>query len=80
MTKTERVEKMLDGKSKRLKLNKTIVIPADSVLEEAPKRIILSENHYELIIGIGNDEHAKLIIHEDAIKALRNIKSEVTFL
>lgn len=80
MTKTERVEKMLDGKSKRLKLNKTIIIPADSILYEAPKRVLLSKDHYELTIGIGKDETARLIIHEDALKALKDIESTVTFL
>jgi len=39
-------------------------------LHEAPNSIKFYERHYELIIGIGNDHSAKLIIDEGSLHAL----------
>lgn len=62
---------------KNLYLPKTIMIPVGTVLSAAPVRIDLAPGHYDLLIGIGDDHTARLIIDEEALRALRDLKPEV---
>ena len=45
-------------------------IEKGSVFGAAPSRIRFYENHYELLIGIGNDHTASLYISKSALKEL----------
>ena len=51
-------------------LPKTIIIPKGVTLSSAPLKIELSDEWYELLIGIGNDHTARLLIDADAVRAL----------
>ena len=67
-----------DGPPRRLTLPKTINIPAGVILTEAPTCVERSGYHYELIIGIGNDQYGTLVLSEGAMRALTTLKSEVS--
>ena len=54
-----------------MKIERRIIIPASAKLIDAPTKIRLYRKHYEVLIGIGNDYTASLIIEEDALKALK---------
>lgn len=60
----------MSNHSARAIIRKNILIPADTIVTQAPSNIALSPGHYQLTIGIGNDEVATLIIHEEALCAL----------
>ena len=72
----ERVIGYCKGNSK-VKLNHPIVIPKGVELESGIKQIIFQEETYELVIGIGNDYAATLVIGADALEALNSIGEEV---
>lgn len=63
--------------SKR-RLIRNLLIPRGSILSVAPSSTQHHIRHYELLIGIGKDHHAKLIISEPALMALQNLEAEVT--
>lgn len=58
-------------------LNRNIIIPKGSIFTEGPTKTVYYERHYELLIGIGNDHYAKLVIDEDALRALNLSKPEI---
>jgi len=58
----------------KLLLPKTIIIPRKTELLSAPRKIELANDWYEVLIPIGNDHTAKLLIDEDAIRALNSIE------
>lgn len=62
------------GTKKRFSLGKNILLSVGTTMEEAPVNITLIAPHYEIIIGIGNDHHAKFLISEEAAKALFGVK------
>lgn len=62
---------------KRKMLGKTITIPKGIVLSAAPKKIALHGEWYDLVIGIGNDHTARLLIDDDAMRALSGIEPQV---
>ena len=39
-------------------------------LVQAPRKTVRTSEHYEFLIGIGNDETASIIMHKDAYEAL----------
>ena len=55
-----------------MQLNRKIKIKKGSKLLKAPCKIELVGGHYEIIIGIGKDHTASLIISRDALEALNN--------
>lgn len=63
---------------KRIALPKNILIPAGTVLQAAPRSMNFDTPHYMLTIGVGADNYATLIMHEDTIPALKNIIPDVT--
>lgn len=56
---------------------KTIDLLAEIIrrekLSDAPIKTSRSSNHKEVIIGIGNDEVANIIIHDDALIELNKM-------
>ena len=58
-------------------LKREIVIPVGTKLETAPTSITLIAPHYEILIGIGNDETMSVYISEDALKELEEYKNEI---
>ncbi len=48
---------------------KEILIPVGSVLKSAPTKKTFIEKHYSLLIGLGDDHTAELIISESALKS-----------
>lgn len=77
----ERVEfitnQIKNRNTKRLKLGKNVLIPAESILTEAPKKIEFNTPHYDLIIPIGKDHTALLIIDEAALLELHKLNPEI---
>lgn len=63
------------GSTKRAMLPKTINIPAGSVVVETTKwgLELYNDNYYTLTIKIGNNHTARLIIDEDALRALTTL-------
>jgi len=62
----------------RCGLKKSIFIPQGTILCGGLVKIECVMPFLELVIGIGEDHTARLIISEDALCALNNLKSEVT--
>lgn len=52
-------------------LGRRIVIPASTVTSPGPSKIEHCTPHYEILIGIGNNNTASLYLDEDALAALR---------
>ena len=70
-------EKFGNGIDSKMLLPKTITIPANIVLTSAPKNIELYGKWYDLVIGIGNDHTARLLIDDDALRALAMVEPQV---
>jgi hypothetical protein len=68
------------NKDKKIALPKSIFIPKGTVLSSGPSVITLHEHHYELIIGIGKDHTATLLISESAMTVLKKIEPEVVII
>jgi len=58
-------------------LPKNILIPLGSILSVAPRKIEYHSKHYDLLIGIGKDHTARLIIDEDALRELAILEPEI---
>ena len=56
-------------------LGVNLFIPSTEILNEGPVKIQYGTRHYSIIIGIGKDHTAELLIEEDALKELRKISS-----
>lgn len=52
------------------KLQRTMVIPRGAKFEQAPETVEYCSPHYELVIGIGNDYTASLILTEGALREI----------
>jgi len=61
-------------------LPKIIIIPKGVTVSSAPSKIELSDEWYELTIGIGKDHTARLLIDDDALRALNAIEPTVILL
>lgn len=59
------------------KLGKTIEIKSTSKLFDAPNTIRLTEKHYDIIIGIDNNNTCRLLISESSLAALRKLKRKL---
>lgn len=60
------------------KLGRTLILPSEANLIVAPTEIKYGEKHYELLIGIGKDHTASLLISESALEAMQAYKNDVT--
>jgi len=39
-------------------------------ISEAPRKILLSDGHKTITVGIGKDDYATIVIHNDGMKLL----------
>jgi hypothetical protein len=46
----------------QLRLKKDIIIPAGTILHEAPGRLGLSDGHFQHMVAMGKDNAARLIV------------------
>ena len=61
---------------KKYTLPSTIVIPKGTIGTEAPIKTTRSPGHVSILIAIGPDETAELVLHEDALRAMKGIPPE----
>ena len=47
---------------KQVRLKKDLIVPAGTLLSEAPEHISMASGHYEYVIGMGRDNTARLIV------------------
>jgi len=71
---TEESRAVYGDRKERMALNRNILIPSNTILDAAPCGLQLIEDHFELLIEIGNDHTARLLISRSALRALNNLE------